>query len=134
MYRYVVLVLGMVLAGSGWASTEEAGGTHLDLTAHWVGYAALAIFCLAYILVILEETLHLRKSKPVLLAAGLIWIIIALAYNSNGLPHEVEAGIRHNFLEYGELFFFLLVAMTYINAMLERGVFDELRNWLVRKG
>jgi Na+/H+ antiporter NhaD/arsenite permease-like protein len=32
------------------------------------------------------------------------------------------------------LFFFLLVAMTYINAMIERGVFDELRNWLVARG
>jgi Na+/H+ antiporter NhaD/arsenite permease-like protein len=32
------------------------------------------------------------------------------------------------------LFFFLLVAMTYINAMLERGVFDALRVWLVARG
>ena len=46
----------------------------------------------------------------------------------------VEVGIRHDFLEYAELFFFLLVAMTYINSMLERGVFDELRFWLVHKG
>jgi len=46
----------------------------------------------------------------------------------------VEAAIRHNFLEYAELFFFLLVAMTYISAMLERGVFDALRSWLITKG
>ncbi|MFT5930432.1 MAG: Na+/H+ antiporter NhaD/arsenite permease-like protein, partial [Oceanospirillaceae bacterium] len=32
------------------------------------------------------------------------------------------------------MFFFLLVAMTYINAMLERGVFDALRVWLVARG
>ncbi len=83
---------------------------------------------------ILEEKIHLRKSKPVLLAAGVIWILIAIAYNSHGLTHMAEEGIRHNFLEYGELFFFLLVAMTYINAMIERGVFDELRNWLVVRG
>jgi NhaD family Na+/H+ antiporter len=106
----------------------------LDLTHNWVGYAAIIIFVLAYIGVILEEHLHLRKSKPVLLAAGLIWILIAFAYNSNGMPHAAQIAIRHNFLEYAELFFFLLVAMTYINAMLERGVFDELRNWLITKG
>ncbi|MEH6357696.1 MAG: sodium:proton antiporter NhaD [Pseudomonadales bacterium] len=82
----------------------------------------------------MEERIHLRKSKPVLIAAGIIWILIAIAYNSHGLPHTVEVAIRHNFLEYTELFFFLLVAMTYINAMIERGVFDELRNWLVSKG
>ncbi|EGG99692.1 Na+/H+ antiporter NhaD type [gamma proteobacterium IMCC2047] len=61
-------------------------------------------------------------------------MLIALAYNSHDLTHSVEAGIRHNFLEYTELFFFLLVAMTYINAMIERGVFNELRNWLVARG
>ncbi len=113
---------------------SEPSHTSIDLTSSWVGYAAIAIFAVAYVLVILEEQLHLRKSKPVLLAAGLIWILIAIAYNSHGLPHAAETAIRHNFLEYSELFFFLLVAMTYINAMIERGVFDELRNWLVEKG
>lgn len=130
--RSIALVLGLLLSTAGWASTESA--TTLDLTSHWVGYAAIGIFTFAYIFVILEEKIHLRKSKPVLLAAGLIWILIALVYNSKGLPHEIEPAIRHNFLEYGELFFFLLVAMTYINAMLERGVFDALRDWLVKKG
>ncbi|MFT4994893.1 MAG: hypothetical protein ACI965_001935 [Paraglaciecola sp.] len=83
---------------------------------------------------ILEEKLHLRKSKPVLLAVGLIWVVIAFFYQNMGDAYSVEAGIRHNFLEYSELFFFLLVAMTYINAMLERGVFDALRDWLVNQG
>ncbi|MBU2713068.1 sodium:proton antiporter NhaD [Zooshikella harenae] len=106
----------------------------LDLTKHWVGITALIIFGLAYIFVILEEKIHMRKSKPVLLAAGLIWILIAAIYNIEGSPDLVKEGIKHNFLEYTELFFFLLVAMTYINSMLERGVFDALRSWLVKKG
>ncbi|MFC3151126.1 sodium:proton antiporter NhaD [Litoribrevibacter euphylliae] len=106
----------------------------LDLTQSWTGYIAIAIFTFAYVLVILEEQIHMRKSKPVMVAAGLIWVIIAITYNSHGNTHAVESAIRHNFLEYTELFFFLLVAMTYINAMLERGVFEELRNWLVNKG
>ncbi len=113
-----------------------SGSSHetLELTSHWVGYTAIVIFVLAYALVILEEKIHMRKSKPVLLAAGLIWILIAYIYNTHGLTHAAEAAIRHNFLEYAELFFFLLVAMTYINALIERKVFDALRNWLVCKG
>lgn len=106
----------------------------LDLTSHTVGYLALAVFAAAYILVIFEEQLHLRKSKPVLLAAGIIWILIAIVYQQHGYDHAAEVAVRHNFLEYAELFFFLLVAMTYINAMIERGVFDVLRGWLVEKG
>lgn len=114
------------------AAADEATTT-LNLTQHWVGFTAIAIFSLAYILVILEEKLNLRKSKPVLLAAGLIWILIALVYNASGDIKSAGEAIEHNFLEYTELFFFLLVAMTYINAMLERGVFNALRYWLVAK-
>ncbi len=132
MFRFLALMTGL-LASTAALASDPAAKT-LDLTASWVGYAAIVIFSLAYFLVILEEKIHLRKSKPVLLAAGIIWILIALAYNSHGLTHVAEQSIRHDFLEYTELFFFLLVAMTYINAMIERGVFDELRNWLVARG
>ncbi|MBL4797268.1 MAG: sodium:proton antiporter NhaD [Oleispira sp.] len=113
-----------------------SGDTHewIDLTRHWVGYTAIAVFVIGYIFVIFEEQVHMRKSKPVMMSAGIIWILIAAVYANNGFNHSAEVAIRHNFLEYAELFFFLMVAMTYINAMLERGVFDALRSWLVAKG
>ena len=112
------------------------GAQRLDLTGHWVGFVAIGIFILAYALVMAEEFTHLRKSKPVLLAAGLIWALIAWVYQTHpevaaGLP---ENAVRHNLLEYAELMLFLLVAMTYINAMDERQVFEALRSWLVKKG
>jgi NhaD family Na+/H+ antiporter len=116
------------------AMSSDWVATNLDLTQSWVGIVSLIIFVAAYILVILEEKIHLRKSKPMLLAAALVWVVIAIAYNQQGVPELVAEGIRHDFLEYAELFFFLLVAMTYINSMLERGVFDELRHRLVSRG
>lgn len=106
---------------------------HLDLTTHLSGYLVIVIFSIAYLLVIFEEHLHLNKSKPVLVAAGLIWGIIAYVYKAYGLSAVAEAGIRHNFLEYAELFFFLLVAMTYISAMVERDIFESLHCWLVTR-
>lgn len=106
----------------------------LDLTEHTVGYIAIAVFVTAYILVMLEEKLHLRKSKPVLVAAGVIWFMVGAVYVANGDSHSTEAALRHNLLEYSELMLFLLVAMTYINAMEERKLFDALRAWLVSKG
>lgn len=111
-----------------------SGGERIDLTSHTVGYAALFVFIFAYIFVMAEEFTHLRKSKPVILAAGIIWAMIAYVYASNGLTHEAEVAVRHNFLEYAELMLFLLVAMTYINAMDERLAFDALRSWLIRRG
>ncbi len=113
---------------------SEAMSEQLDLTDHTVGYLALFVFIIAYGLVIFEEQLHLHKSKPVLLAAGIIWIMIAAVYQSHEIDEAAAIALRHNFLEFAELFFFLLVAMSYINAMIERKVFDALRYWLVKKG
>lgn len=99
----------------------------LDLTKSWFGYLALAIFVIAYILVIFEETTQLRKSKPVLVAAGLIWALIGMAYAAAGMGEQAEAAAQHVIMEYGELFLFLLVAITYVNTLEERRVFDVLR-------
>ncbi|MES9851896.1 MAG: sodium:proton antiporter NhaD [Candidatus Thiodiazotropha sp. L084R] len=116
------------------ASASSGNGDHLDLTGHWVGFTAIAIFAVAYLLVMAEEFTHLRKSKPVILAAGLIWGLIAWYYQTHDMPHAAEEMVRHNLLEYAELMLFLLVAMTYINAMDERNVFEKLRSWLISKG
>lgn len=105
----------------------------LDLTGHWVGVVALLVFVVAYAVVILEERLYIRKSIPVLVGAGVIWILIGVAYAQLGDTHAAAEAIRHNILDFAELFLFLIVAMTYVNTMEERGVFDALRAWLLRR-
>lgn len=114
-----------------------AGSTELNqlnLTDSWIGFLSICIFVVAYLLVMSEEFTHLRKSKPVIIGAGLIWGVIGWYYASHGLTTEAEQAVRHNLLEYAELMLFLLVAMTYINAMEERQIFKALRAWLVRSG
>lgn len=105
-----------------------------DLTMHWIGVTCLALFALAYALVIAEEFTHLRKSKPVVFAAGLIWALLAFEYSHSESPDLVEHAVEHFLVEFAQLFLFLLAAMTYVNAMTERRVFDALRAWLVAKG
>lgn len=112
-----------------------SGGEHVaNLTETPYGLIGLLFFVGAYTLVIFEEKLHLRKSKPVIFAAGIIWILVALAYRHIGQPEAAHHAILGNLVEYAELFLFLLAAMTYINAMEERNVFRSLRAWLVSKG
>ncbi|RUR30858.1 sodium:proton antiporter [Vreelandella andesensis] len=106
----------------------------IDLTTSAVGFFAVAVFVLAYALVMAEEKLHMRKSKPVLVAAGIIWGLIGWVYVQNGMSDTSEHAFRVTLLEFTELMLFLLVAMTYINAMEERRVFDALRSWMLRKG
>jgi NhaD family Na+/H+ antiporter len=105
----------------------------INLTNHWAGILSLIIFVTAYGFVMAEEFTHLRKSKPVILAAGAIWAIIAISYGGSSHIEIVEETFRHGLLEYAELAFFLLVAMTYIAALEERDVFNSLKVWLIRK-
>jgi len=118
------------------ASSRAAGldTEWIDLTQQRTGHIALTLFILAYLLVMSEEFTHMRKSKPVILAAGMIWGLVAWQYHTEGLTHAAEAAFRSTLLEFSELFLFLLAAMTYVNAMDERQVFEALRSWLVRKG
>ncbi|MDH5738155.1 MAG: sodium:proton antiporter NhaD [Gammaproteobacteria bacterium] len=105
-----------------------------SFVSEWLAIFCLVIFTVAYLLVMGEEFIHLRKSKPVILAAGLIWLIIAFLLKGTDIDPEVlEEGLHHNLNEYAALFLFLLVAMTYINALTERNIFDALRVWLIRK-
>lgn len=99
-----------------------------------MGMLALAVFIVAYVLIISEETIRLRKSKPIMVAAGVIWLLVGITFIQQGDIHAANAAFKHDLLEFAELFFFLLAAMTYINTMEERGVFDILRDWLVMKG
>jgi Na+/H+ antiporter NhaD/arsenite permease-like protein len=103
-----------------------------DLTASAVAVAAVVTFVLAYVLVIAEEFTQLRKSKSVVVAAGVIWMLVAAAWQAAGIAGAAGL-LRHNLLEYAELLLFLLAAMTYVNTLEERRVFAALRSWLVSR-
>lgn len=131
MKRLLLTVISLLFSVSVLAA--EPSADRIDLTSSTVGYAAIIIFILAYLLVMGEEKLHMRKSKPVLVAAGVIWILIGFVYSGDNAVLAEEA-FRENLLKFAELMLFLLVAMTYINALEERRLFDALSAWLMKKG
>ncbi len=136
MKIFITLCIALLgSAGQAFAAGHGSGEATASLTTTTLGYASLALFVLAYVLVIFEEQTQLRKSKPVMMAAGFIWILLAVTYKQLGIPAEVaHEAIIHNITEYAELMLFLLAAMTYINSMDERNVFQALRSFLVSKG
>jgi Na+/H+ antiporter NhaD/arsenite permease-like protein len=81
-----------------------------------------------------EEQTHLRKSKPVMLGAGIIWLVIGIAAPEYDVDHEqLRHAIFHDLDEYGSLALFLFAAMTYISSLEACNVFAALRSWLIRK-
>jgi len=136
MNKTLAVILGFVLsvlAANVWASSG-GGNETMDFTGSWMGITAVILFAFSYALVIGEEFIHMRKSKPVMVTAGLIWVLVAIAYQQNGDTTSAHDMIQHNILEYAELLLFLLAAMTYVNTMEERNVFAALRAVLVSKG
>lgn len=115
---------------------EQAAGVDAAALAwSWRGILCLVIFVVAYAAVMTEELHGLRKSKPVILAAGAIWAVIALSTGEHGLTHEViDHAITEGLMEFSGLFLFLLASMTYINALNERNVFAALRWWVIERG
>jgi Na+/H+ antiporter NhaD/arsenite permease-like protein len=129
-------LLSLALIPAPALASPGAAVERLDLIAHPLGWLALALFLVAYALVVFEERLHMRKSKPVMLAAALIW---GMAATYGALTPEVGSErvpelFRHVFLEFAELFFFLIVAMSFVSAMSERNIFEALRAELLVRG
>jgi len=107
----------------------------INLATTWVGWASLAVFVIAYYFIATEEKYEINKSKPALFAGTFMFMLIGIYYAINGLnPDAVHDELEHLILEISEIFFFLLVAMTFIETLLERGVFDLMKYKLVSKG
>lgn len=103
----------------------------MELLNHPISIVSLLIFVIAYGFVVTEEVTHLRKSKPVLFAAGVIWAMIAWVGAKYDFSHSVEDAMMNAFSEFSQLMLFLLVAMTFINSMTERNVFEKVRSRLL---
>lgn len=129
--RLLVVAVSVVLLLLTVPAEAAEISSPIDLTRHPVGYLALMIFFIAYGLVIIEKAIQLHKSKPVMLAAGLIWALLGVAYAMHGESAALETAAKHVILDYGELMLFLIVAITYVNTMQERRVFEALRAGLV---
>lgn len=102
-------------------------------TESWISWLCIAIFSLCYAGVMFEERLHLRKSVPVMVGAGVIWVLVAILFGQHGQREKASEMLEHVILEYAGLFLFLLSAITFVNTLEERDVFDALRSWLIRR-
>ncbi len=128
MYRYIQEYSGETMA------TEALT---LDLTTTWVGILSLAIFVVAYYFIATEDKYHINKAKPSLFSGTFIFMLIGFYISMTGdkaLGEHLHLEINQLIIEIAGIFFFLFVAMTYIEAMIDRNVFSALRYNLVSKG
>ncbi|MDQ1299242.1 MAG: hypothetical protein QG558_1781 [Campylobacterota bacterium] len=107
----------------------------VNFVGHPFGWLLLAVFVIGYYFIATEENYHIDKAKPALFVGTFMFVLIGLYYAVEGLNFTpFEQAIDHLILEIAEIFFFLFVAMTYIEALIERGVFNALKAKLITKG
>jgi Na+/H+ antiporter NhaD/arsenite permease-like protein len=132
MLKIVLLMLTLVGVSFG---AEVSTTNNPDLTMTWLGWSCLVIFAIGYYFVAAEEKYHIDKAKPALFIGSFMFILIGIYYVSNGLDLNLLHGeINHLILEISGIFFFLFVAMTYIETLIHMNLFDKLKYKLVSKG
>jgi len=107
----------------------------IDLSLHPFGWLLLFIFIVGYYFIAMEDKYHIDKAKPALFIGTLMYIMIGgfyAYYGLNFIPFKNE--ITHLVFEIAQIFFFLYVAMTFVEALIERGVFNALKGKLIAKG
>ena len=129
MFKYLFSIIGFSVC----LFANEFENPNLTYT--WVGFATVIIFVVGYYFVANEEKYNLDKSIPALFIGIFSFLVIAVYYYINDLNiHLVHDESEKVILEIAEIFFFLFVAMTYIESLLHMRVFDVLKYNLVSKG
>ncbi len=133
MLKFLMTLLftsASLFASSGGSASEIP-----DVTMTWVGFACLFIFVVGYYFVAAEEKYKIDKAKPALFIGTFMFMLVATYYALNGLDMNlVHTQAQHLILEIAEIFFFLFVAMTYIESLLHMNVFNSLKYKLISKG
>ena len=131
----ILSLLGLTSVAAFATTTAHASGHAVDLATSPFGWMLLAIFVVGYYFIAAEEKYHINKAKPALFTGTFMFMLLGGYYAFNGLNFGAfDTEIAHLILEIAEIFFFLFVAMTFIEALIERNVFDALKEKLLNAG
>ncbi len=130
-WRFLLLIFVVFLPSIALADEVTTG--HFDLKEQFVGYLSLVVTLLAYVGAMTEDVHLMKKSEPMILGSVLTWFAICIYYGLQGHAKVASLAFESNLLAYIELLLFILVSMTYLNTLNERGVFDGLRIYLLNK-
>ncbi len=131
--KYLFMLMSLMTFGI--ASEGASAVEHASYTGTWVGILAVIVFVAGYYFIATEEKYEINKAKPALFIGTFMFVLIGIYFTLNSLDvHPLHNEMEHLILEIAQIFFFLFVAMTFIETMIERNVFDVLKYKLVSRG
>jgi len=86
----------------------------------------LSLIALAFVLIVIEDIIHVNKAKTTLFFGTLCWIIIFVTPLGQQTSEAIQHKLDHNILEIATLWLFLMAAMTFVAYLNSKGFIQNL--------
>ena len=82
----------------------------------------LWLILLAFVLIVLEDVVHINKAKSTLFLGSLVWILAFVFPEGGHGAAAIQEALNENLLEIATLWLFLMAAMTFVTYLNQAGV------------
>ncbi|WP_213608349.1 sodium:proton antiporter NhaD [Pseudoalteromonas sp.] len=88
----------------------------------------LTLIAIAFLLIVIEDVIHVNKAKTTLFFGTLCWIISFIFPLNGQSPETIQTLLNHNILEIASLWLFLMAAMTFVAYLNSKGLIENVVN------
>lgn len=86
----------------------------------------LALIVFAFVMIVIEDLVHVNKAKSTLFIGTLVWILAFIFPEQIIHDGNVQEKLNENLLEIATLWLFLMAAMTYVAYLNQKGLITQL--------
>ncbi|WP_337878752.1 sodium:proton antiporter NhaD [Rheinheimera sp.] len=86
----------------------------------------LGLVAIAFILIVIEDIIHVNKAKTTLFFGTLCWILAFIFPMHGSTSAEISEQLNHNLLEIATLWLFLMSTMTFVAYLNSKGFISQL--------
>ncbi|ALO41977.1 sodium:proton antiporter NhaD [Pseudoalteromonas phenolica] len=86
----------------------------------------LTLIAIAFVLIVIEDIIHVNKAKTTLFFGTLCWIIAFISPIHGQSPENVQHELNHNILEIATLWLFLMATMTFVAYLNSKGFIQNI--------
>ncbi|NVK41668.1 MAG: sodium:proton antiporter NhaD [Oceanospirillaceae bacterium] len=90
---------------------------------HWI---LLSLILVAFVLIVIEDVVHINKAKSTLFIGTLVWILAFMFPQHGADAALVQEQLNENLLEIATLWLFLMAAMTFVAYLNQQGLITQL--------
>ncbi|KNC66822.1 sodium:proton antiporter NhaD [Pseudoalteromonas ardens] len=86
----------------------------------------LTLIAVAFVLIVIEDIIHVNKAKTTLFFGTLCWIILFISPIHGESSETIQHRLDHNILEIATLWLFLMAAMTFVAYLNSKGFIQNI--------